>query len=387
MSAGGPTWTSPSKALPFIPSPTANFKAQFSAKGMARAMFKPGAVIPLVAAPLIQAALEAACVKVAGGKMVLEDGAVYETCDMSKQDTQTLWRIQSPAVTTWETSPSNACTVAYLQQAATYESTPDSIYTVTGGAHNAALNRCDVTYTQNKNGTLYQNLKGYYGYATTTQTTGAPAGQPITAAQAQAQVEQTLQQWTQADFLYGYQTHNTPELLSELVQTVGVEPSGVSADGTHSITEPDQVTQTQNADGSKTVTTTKTDHQITYQNPPTSPDGSPASNVTINITYNTNTHTEVKNIAQDGTVTNVKTTDDAKQDQPKEDNQCKANPDRMAALPSGLQTRGRTLTGPPKTWSSPRFLSRGVAVRLPFNSRFSVEGISSAMTPCAQSCK
>jgi hypothetical protein len=119
-----------------------------------------------------------------------------------------------------------------------------------------------------------------------------------------------------------------------------VEPSGVSADGTHSITEPDQVTQTQNADGSKTITTTKTDHQITYQNPPASPDGSPASNVTINITYNTNTHTEVKNITQDGTVNNVKTTDEAKQDQPKEDNQCKANPDRIGCATFGTPDKG-----------------------------------------------
>jgi hypothetical protein len=48
----------------------------------------------------------------------------------------------------------------------------------------------------------------------------------------------------------------------------------------------------------------------------------------------------VKNIAQDGTVTNVKTTDDAKQDQPKEDNQCKANPDRIGCATFGTPDKG-----------------------------------------------
>lgn len=348
MAAGGPTWASQPKALPFNPSPTANFKAQFSAKGMAKAMFKPGAVIPLLAEPLIKAALDAACVHIAGGQMVLQDGAAYETCDLQPPTTKTLYKLDSPAVTSWYDTRDQACNASDARAVIAAMQKPDIqyIYNSLGGYdpnHGCWVNvtaRYSTGYTYTSNQAILFNTKSV--------TLPAAPG-PLTASQAAQRVEQTLQQWTQADFLYGVQTHNTPELLSELVQTVGVEPSGVSADGTTSLTEPDQVTQTQNADGSKTVTTTKTEHQVTYENPPVTADGSPATNTTINITYNTITHTQVTNIASDGTVTKGPDTTDTKTDKPKTDDPCVANPDTIGCAKLGTPDKGPDIPRDPKT--------------------------------------
>jgi hypothetical protein len=356
VSAGGPTWSSPPKALPFNPSPTANFRAQFSAKGMAKAMFKPGVVIQLAAEPLIKAALDAACVHIAGGQMVLQDGAAYETCDMSggapvptKQ-----WRIYAVnnGGVGWETSRGAACSNAHAAEALqgmTNNAKGDPTYTLVGDAYDDPQRGCyfaqKATY---KSGYTYTS-GGYSLYETRTVSLPPPGPQPITATQAQAAVEQTLQQWTQADFLYGYQTHNTPELLSELVQTAGVEPSGVSADGTTTITEPAQSTTTQNADGTQTVTTKQVTHQVAYENPPASADGSPATNTTINITYNTTTHTQVTNIAADGTTTKGPDTTETKADKPKTDEPCLANPDTLGCAKFGTPDKGPDIPRDAKT--------------------------------------
>jgi hypothetical protein len=320
--------------LPFNPSPAANFTAQFSAKGLARAMFKPGIVIQLVAAPLIKAALDAACVHIAGGKMVLQDGDAYETCDTVGQSTQMMYQLQSAGVSGWYPSMQSACT-NQAQQVVNRFSPGKTV----------------TSATWNGYGTCVINFPGgQYNVGFTQQMQTIQTGpQPLTTDQAQARVEQTLQQWTQADFSYGYQTHNTPELLSELVQTAGVEPSGVSATGPTVITEPDQTTQTVNADGSKTITTTKVEHDITYSNPPATADGSPTTNTTINITYNTVTHTETKNVAADGTVTNGPKTDETKTDKPKTDDPCLTNPDRVGCATFGTPDKGPDIQRDAKT--------------------------------------
>jgi hypothetical protein len=346
MSAAGPTW-SEVKALPFNPSPAAKFTAQFSAKGMARAIFSPGAIIPLVAAPLLRAALEAACVHIAGGKMVLQDGDAYETCDMVGESIlQGAYRIDSPATPDWHPSMRDAC-LTDAQKAISYAWRGATVTSAWWDGNGS----CEIDSTGG-----HMSI-GFRGPAQVSVTSGP---KPLTVDQAQQKVADTLQQWTQEDFLYGYQKHRTPELLTELVNTVGVEPSGVSVDlsgqdpsqvtttqnddgsstQTMTIPEPDRKQETVNADGSKTITTTKTSHEITAANPSPSKDGGPITNTTITITNITNSHTEVTTVSKDGTVVSSSTTTESKPEKPKTDDPCIANPDKIGCATFGTPDKG-----------------------------------------------
>jgi hypothetical protein len=106
------------------------------------------------------------------------------------------------------------------------------------------------------------------------------------------------------------------------------------------VPEPDRKRETVNADGSKTVTTTKTSHEITASNPAPSKDGGPVTNTTINITNITNSHTEVTTVAKDGTVVSSTTTTESKPEKPKTDDPCIANPDKIGCATFGTPDKG-----------------------------------------------
>ncbi|HXC40742.1 MAG TPA: virulence factor TspB C-terminal domain-related protein [Burkholderiales bacterium] len=82
--AGGNTeWTGAAKKLPFNPSPSANFKASFTARNLAKSLISPGILIPLVGGQALSYLMEQACVRIAGGTMQLANGSAWEECHYS----------------------------------------------------------------------------------------------------------------------------------------------------------------------------------------------------------------------------------------------------------------------------------------------------------------
>lgn len=315
--AGGTKATGPTKALPFNPSPTANFSAHFSPGGMARALANPAVMVPLLAFPIIDYLLEEACVQMAGGTYTLAPGGQWQECRFGPQATTLYTTCMAPGCsyqsgqlsTPQEAEVYGNNKMTQLLGTATYVSTP---YTQQAGSF--------YVMRSSGLGSSYQWLVTAVPGTTTVQV----GWDPIPASAAETKLAAKLDAWTQCDFSYGYgacaQFDNkaSKDVLDALMNSgQSVEMSGASAQGQTQLNSPPRTETTTNTTNNTTTnTTTNTTNNYTYNNP--APPGT-----TITITHNavsTVTTTTVNNSTQQ--VTNQSTTTTQEDKQPEEKDPC-----------------------------------------------------------------
>jgi hypothetical protein len=133
---------------------------------------------------------------------------------------------------------------------------------------------------------------------------------------AQAAAQATADQWTQADFLYGYDARahqNLGEVLDNIMQSgngVDLDPASVSATGPASLPGNPVTTTTQNPDGTTTTTTQNVTNNYNYGAPTTD------NHITITNTQTTTTSSSVVNTTNNTTTTSTTTTTQTKDPTP-----------------------------------------------------------------------
>jgi hypothetical protein len=345
--AVGPQWTSASKALPFNPSPTANFKAQFTGANIIKSLLNPINLIPLVAAPALQALMNEACVRVAGGMPSIAPGGQWEECKFgsttityyqagsnvsgssqfsgyfaSKDEAMsTLVGVLDPKSTTW-----SDCTfgLSYAVVDATVGK-----FSQSGGGCTNSIGIHGGAYTA-----------FYYASFTTQQQYPNIGWQSATNTKAAANLQSKADAWTQADFLYGYDAqahHNLGEVTDTLMNTgngVDINPSSVSGSGQTQIVGQPTTTTTTNPDGSRSTSTSTTTNNYNYGNPSTDN----RVIVTQTTTNNQNTVNTTTNNTTSTSSTSTTTTQDPAQDP------CKGSPDTVGCTKLGSPASGDTIT-------------------------------------------
>jgi hypothetical protein len=273
----GPRWTGPTKQLPFNPSPTANFKASFTAGNMAKSIVNPTMAIPLIAAPLLNYLLTEACVRLAGGSMDLAPGGQWEECRYTNQTigTSTFFGAGGDHKSTAAEACQSAVSVNFSPSAPSQVTAPTNIQ----GPDDF---RCEYKPNPFANWEYWSNGRGYWGCSLTsshTQKTFANQNSPVppncgtslvrdgwqpsTAQAAESAVTTQLQQWTQCDFLYGYgscadfDNKSSGGVLDEIMTSGGSIDATLEAPTVQTplMDPPIQTTQT-DADG-KTVSSTE----------------------------------------------------------------------------------------------------------------------------------
>lgn len=262
--ATGPTWTSNGKALPFNPSPTANFKARFTPASMAKALLNPMNAIPLLAAPILSQLFSQACVRLAGGSMQLADGAQWEECVMGNV-TVTVWcygnSSQCPQIVNntptgrWTEFPER------MKQDMETDNPLPAGYSRQNWSFVASQARWRFDIYQG--GTLVQSGASFYGQSasiTQQQASGNYAG--TTEAAVEADLTAALSSWSQADFLYGFDSSTgkpsggTKDVVEAIINSGNsLEAEIVAPTIQTPINEAPVTTTTTNPDGSKKVET------------------------------------------------------------------------------------------------------------------------------------
>lgn len=263
--ATGPTWTSPGKALPFNPSPTANFKAKFSPASMAKALLNPVNAIPLLATPILAELFNQACVRLAGGSMQLADGAQWEECVMGNvtatvycygNDAQCPTIVNNVPTGRWSESPTG-CKNDFI---ADNPPGPGVSYTNwQWGLYGETRWRFDIW----QNGQQVQaGAKVDCRTASVTQQQPNGSYAPTTEAAVETMVADKLSAWSQADFLYGFDSSSgkpsggTKEVLNSIINSGNALDAEIVAPTIQTpINEAPVTTTTTNPDGSKKIET------------------------------------------------------------------------------------------------------------------------------------
>ncbi|HWI05608.1 MAG TPA: hypothetical protein VNT52_17510 [Acidimicrobiales bacterium] len=284
MTANGPQ-IGRDKALPFNPSPTAKFKATFSPAAMAKG-FAKGSAIPLAAA-VIQSLLTEACVRVAGGAMV--SNGSWEECTFTQQQITEYHAVQEnqeyPGSWGWARSKPEAA-----------QQWVDMLNSSSGVGDCGAYSPTGIWQPGKFQFTLAQSEPS--PIASRTCSVGSSTGQvggkyftrnisgevqsgwaPTSADGAEAKLKTKLEEWTQADFAYGYD--RTYRALDELMKGGGEADFSITVDPIQPITSPPRTTSstTTKPDGTTATTTTTTTTNNTFNTTNT-------SSTTITITHN-----------------------------------------------------------------------------------------------------
>lgn len=325
-SALGPTLQR-QKALPFNPSPTANFKATFTPKAIANALLNPAsAIITLAGAAIINEVLDSACVRVFGGGMQIAPGGQWEECKF-KDVVETIYTVEVSGQSEEASSPLAACSGAAAKANAVAAGA--KLFTVVG--LNAASTSCIVEFKQRitLDGLtfVYETVgRPEYEISSSSKSTKARDGyKPSTLEAVKLLVEPAVQRWSQSDFLYGYEADRGK--ANRLLDVVLQSGNGVAPDVT--VTGPassQPVTKTTvNSDGS-TKTETTTDN---YKYTKISPSSSTVTSTTVSTTNNT-TNTTTNNTPSTTTTTTTTTAPT----EPAEDH-CVKNPDTIGCSKYG----------------------------------------------------
>jgi hypothetical protein len=327
-SATGPVWQEV-KALPFNPSPTLNFKAAFSAKNILKGLFSPSNLLPIVMGPAIQALVGQACLQLAGGTMTMEPGGQWQECHFDTiqgtvyqgyfgSTASDSYYADMPTAAQAAVDKANAgvagCTSSTVYGGQTYSTCAHYILqSVDVSAHSFQVQSCSA-YCQRlgASGTSYGG-----GFNTQTQQEKVRNGwDNVDGPTAQAAAQATADQWTQADFLYGYDARahqNLGEVLDNIMQSgngVDLDPASVSATGPASLPGNPVTTTTQNPDGTTTTTTQNVTNNYNYGAPTTD------NHITITNTQTTTTSSSVVNTTNNTTTTSTTTTTQTKDPTP-----------------------------------------------------------------------
>lgn len=235
----GPYW-SKTKELPFNPSPAANFKANFSAAGMAKSLSPVSAAANLVGAAIVYKAISEACLAIGGTPT---DGHFWQECTYGNE-TIDEWRgALAPTVLT--VGPASTWSGIVEQARARMQNelgVPVFVSSQNESTKLAVITRSD--------------MGGYYIWSFSKTSTVVPSSggfQRTTQEAAQNKLTQKLGEWCQADFTSGRNAGDCANMLNELVTNgPGVDVSSIFVDGPGSITTP---------------TTTKVDNITTYSAP------------------------------------------------------------------------------------------------------------------------
>lgn len=327
-SATGPTYTTPPKGLPFNPSPTASFKQTFKPSKMAKAFMSPSIILPLAAGSMLAAALDQACVRIFGGSMELAPGGQWEQCNMTS-GTQKQWSWQAGTPTNWFNSTSGAWT-HYVAN-----NPPCCGYSYQNARHFDAQNKT-VFDVHNQFGQRIQQDAEQLYQTRTINTSTQNGWKTATNSEAETLLASKLEQWSQADFLYGRQsgTGDAQKWIDEWFkkgQSVDVTGDGMTVTGEQTtITSPPKVETTTNSDGSSKTTTSTTTNNYTYNTNITN------NTVTVTHTQTTSVVTSSRdaNNAPIGTTTTT-ITDPTTKDPEKVD-ECEGSaPDRLDCMKVG----------------------------------------------------
>lgn len=316
--ANGASW-SKNKALPFNPSPTATFKANFTPAAMAKG-FATGAAIPLAAA-VIQSLLTEVCVRAVGGQMV--SNGSWEECVRGPNKTIVVYQAVNsgrpspvPGMGYFETKEeARAAWIAYKND----DQPP-------GGTCNAQQGYKWGPYqiinpsTNGGNGFTYGRACGPLNpsseagmYFTANRTVpGDPIGwQATTQGAVESKAADKLDEWTQADFSYGLS--RTKDFLDEIIK------GGAEVDFTISV---DPIAPIQSPPRTETITTTDSNNNTveTTRTTTTNNTYSITNNNTTNVTITHNqTSTSVTNHPDGSTTTE---TSDETKDPEEKPNDC-----------------------------------------------------------------
>lgn len=256
--SGGPQWTGAAKQLPFNPSPTANFKAKFTPTAMAKALTNPTLLIPFFAADILNTLLSEACVRVAGGTMELAPGGQWEECNMVSGTITQYSTYAVPEESQWHNSKESA----WADFAA--RNPPGWCRDYRNIDHNwsASETRYQIWDTCNN----WSVQWAIQSYVTRTGTTSTQDGwKPSTAASAEEKILPKLTAWSQADFLYGFDSSSgkpsggTGAVLDKIINSgAQIDAEIVAPTVQTPINEAPVTTTTTNPDGS-----TKTETEVT----------------------------------------------------------------------------------------------------------------------------
>lgn len=301
-SSMGPTWST-TKQLPFNPSPSVTGKAVFRPNAIARGMLNPtSALITLAGAALIDQLLNQTCTRVFGGQMSIAPGATFEQCNYvnSSVPPTKIWSNQNKNPSLYKDG-SSACSPYQIGPHPSGDPTWFACYNGQNAIWSGNIYYMCLDNNGNPVQPFYADPNGVACSAVVQQ-----GWKPISAADMEAKVTTQIEQWSQADFLYGRQGDSglATGVLNDIINSGnGVEVGDSSVTGPATVQGTPQTTTTTDSSGKTTTTTTTNNYNYTYNNPTT------YGNVTTNITYNTTVSTVTRNA--DGT-TSTSTTDNAK---------------------------------------------------------------------------
>lgn len=285
------------KALPFNPSPTANFKAGFTPAAMARALSPMSAITTLVGYAVIQKAVQEACLRLGG---TVQSGLVWQECTYtSTEQWYSTFGNNPPPLGPWG-SPAEGVAFGNTRLSGLL-GTPT--YVVSETRYSDTLYEACYKRSSGLGSTYcYQFTRGS-GSVT-------PSGyKDSTPAVAEAKLSAKLSEWSQADFLYGRQNGDTVQVLDALIlngvpvdATVWSEWQTQNLNGqlqTLNPSDPSKVTINHptetftvrgfDSQGNPTTVSTTTKNSVSEYRTDQNGSGSPSTN--INITQNTTSTT------------------------------------------------------------------------------------------------
>lgn len=281
-SSAGPQ-LSKQKALPFNPSPTANFKTTFTPKNIAKAILSPqSAIINLALYAGINALLDDACTRLAGGSMSLAPGGQWEECKY-RDEIQTEWSTQTSPVfkgTTPDAAAAGWWASATTTNAKTCSGSGPSLYCqwvefVPKGCavqYNQmtckAERHAKVSHATQGDGDTVSNVSIGMSSASVTQKV-KDGWQPSDETKVAAALEPKLTTMSQADFSNGY--HGTSGQAGRVVDEIirsgnGIDIDAVTATGPATSPSTTTTTTTINNAGDTVNKNTTTTNNYTYDN-------------------------------------------------------------------------------------------------------------------------
>lgn len=302
-SALGPQLNRP-KSLPFNPSPNATFKSTFTPTNIAKGLMNPSsAIITLAGAAILNRILDEACVQVFGGGMQISPGGQWEECRYSPQ-TNTVYTAGAISFPVNQRGTGSSASAACSNNASNAAQTirNDSIkytdtitYEVVSSSETACnLKKTTVKVYDSGGGNTVVGNPFNSGMTKQSVTTQVRDGwQPITNVNLEPKFAGILDQWSQADFLYGKDGLNgdAAQVLDKII-TSGNAVDIESFDIDFPATLPGTTSSTTSGDVTTNSTTTNN-----YNQSRTGP-------VNVTVTHNVSTSVSTVNNST-GAVTNV----------------------------------------------------------------------------------
>lgn len=303
------------KLLPFTPGLGATGRALFKPSAIAKAVLNPtGAIITLAGAALIARAIDQACLNlaaVAGKEGQIVPNQAWNECKF-KDSTIDLWKLGGPAPQYAYGEGTTAIAAANMF-ASSSQSLSGNQWTVIGCSQASATNYlCHFSYVRAGWGEYFVDLEVSNQPTVVKQRDG---WQPASQEEALSKLQPVLEQWSQADFLYGRNSGSgdLQQVLDSVMKSGNsVDLDSISTSGPASA--PAGTTTSISSDG---TTTTKTvQNNYTYNN------AAPYNSVV------TVTQTTVNNVTN--TTTGATTTTTTTTDKPADPiDPCDKNPDRL----------------------------------------------------------